>query len=252
MPDPPAAGHRLKAKLRALFRGGTSAPSSPSGPARPAPLAARISCRSQVLQTRYPSGEIGPEPVDYPVTGCSILVELAAPGVDTVVITSIGAEVTDVTEVEFDSVSVSQQRMPDLIGSDDLVEPTRRAVEGYRPLDPPHFEALLDHRPPIVERAHGSAQQPMAMPLILRPGETAFFFVAPVTSDVRLTSWNLFLHWTLGQYSDIIRWPLTVTGDTGHKIFYPHEHKASEPAPIQTLAPDHWTPRRPKPDDQPP
>ena len=35
--------------------------------------------------------------------------------------------------------------MPDLIGSDDLVESTRRSVDAYRPLEQPHLEVLLDN-----------------------------------------------------------------------------------------------------------
>lgn len=71
------------------------------------------------------------------VTGCSILVELVAHGVDTVTITGLQAEVAGSSEVPFDGVQRTMSAMPDLIGSDDLAEPMRESVTNYRPLDPP-------------------------------------------------------------------------------------------------------------------
>lgn len=231
------AGRGAREWIRSLFKRSASTPAPAS---RPAPLAARVSCRSNVAQVRNPSSDVGPEPVTVPVTGCSVMVELVAPGLDTVAVTGIGAEVTTTTDVDFDGVQVAMARMPDLIGSDDLVESTQRSVASYQPLDPPHFVALLDQSPPIVQVAHDSPQPPIELPLTLLPNDSVTFLVAPVTNDPRLMAWNLLIEWTVDSTRNTIRWPLSVTGDTGYRTALPNGE--NRPTPIRNIAPDHWSP----------
>lgn len=58
-----------------------------------------------------------------------------------------------------------------------------------------------------------------------------------------MTSWNLLVDWTVNSTRNTIRWPLTVTGDSGHTTYRPDGTSSS--APITDIAPDHWTPWQP-------
>jgi hypothetical protein len=229
---------RGKSWIRSVF-GRARAGQDPGSAA----LRARVSGSSQILRVRNPSSEVGPEPVHIGVTGCSLLVELVACGMDTVVVEGVRAEIVSVDEVTFDGVAQTMSRMPDLnLAPPDADDMLRRSVRDYRPLAPPHLEVLLDQRPPLVRPARGSTQEPVAFPVSLGPEEGLSLFVAPVTGDSRVTSWNLIVDYRAGdRRGSSIEWPQSVTGDVGFRTFSP-DGTAPEPTPVSVLAPDHWTP----------
>lgn len=227
---------RGKSWIRSVF-GRAKAEEDPGSAA----LRVRVSERSQIFRVRNPSSEVGPEPVHIGVTGCSLLVELVACGMDTVVVDGIRAEIISVDEVTLDGVAKTMPRMPDLNLAPDADDMIRRSVRHYRPLDPPHLEVLLDQRPPAVRPARGSTQEPVVFPVSLPPEEALPLFVAPVTGDPRVTSWNLIVDYRVGERRGAIEWPQFVTGDVGFRTFSPGGTSA-EPTSISVLAPDHWTP----------
>ncbi|MGP3947867.1 SseB family protein [Streptomyces sp. 7N604] len=203
----------------------------------------RVKERANIAMFRNPGSEVGPDPEITSVSGCSVSVELTSRD-RPVVLTGVRAEVTACRDVEFDGTQVTRSSQPDLILSDDLLAAARQDPGEYRPLDPPHFEALLDEQSPVVRPALGSPQPTPEFPLTLHPRCFGAFYVAPVTEDRRRVEWNLVIDFTLDGIHDTLSVPLSVTGATGLVAARPDGSDC--PTPVQDFAPDHWYPERPR------
>lgn len=190
-----------------------------------------------------PSSRVGPEPVHIPVTGHNIYVELAVTGTHDAMLHGFRAEVTERAPLDVDGVSITPYKMPDMILSQDLVEPNRRAVENFRPLEKPHDEVLLDVAPPLVRPAldedSAEVRPPFPLPLVLHPCDGIRLVFAPVTEDRRHIRWRLSAVVECGGNVGSPSWELQVTAETTYKSFHPG---GEEPGfvPVHGLAPQHW------------
>jgi hypothetical protein len=198
----------------------------------PAPMAvpprARISVRPHLARVMPPSSARGPEAVQVPVSGHSLVLEFQADPGAHAEITALRAEVIERLPLDADS----SQR-----------------VEDDEPLETPQFEVLLDADPPIVRTTLGEDGQ-LLHPDVTLPvevpdaGRVLRLVLAPVTDAMELLRWRLTTELRHAGHHTL-SWDLLITGDTGWRTFVPGGEAPRITRPEEVA--DHWGPKFPSP-----
>lgn len=208
-------------------------------------LALRINAHTHLSHTINPSSQVGPEPMEIPVTGYSMVAEMTCLGKIDIRILGFRAEVIQQISFQSDGIMIA---LPPNLNMTSLLPPdeeelVRKAMEEFIPLEIPHFEILLDKHPPIIRpalKADGRPARPTPqLPFTLHPGEYRSFFLAPVTHSPDLTAWSLHAIWEFeGKRQESPYGTFQVTGDTGWTTFIPYGEPS--PTPVNKAAYDHW------------
>lgn len=208
-------------------------------------LAMRITPYSHLSHIINPSSQVGPEPIEIPVTGYSMVVEMVCLGKIDCRILGFRAEVIQQTSFQSEGTMIALPPNHNRISflSPDEEELLQKAMEEFIPLEIPHFEILLDKHPPIIRpalKADGQPARPTPqLPFTLYTGEYRSFFLAPVTHSPDLMVWSLYVIWEFeGKRQESQYDTFQVTGYTGWSTLIPH----GEPSPIAVnqVAYDHW------------
>jgi hypothetical protein len=207
-------------------------------------LALRMNAYAHLAQVINPNSQIGPEPIQIPVTGCSLVAEMFCYGNVDLMILGFKAEIIRQTTLQSDGVMISMPPTPNRLSflPPEEEELAQKAMKEFIPLETPHFEILLDEHPPIIRpalKADGLPARPTPQfPSTLHPNEYRKFLLAPVTHSPDLTVWSLFVIWEIeGKRQEAQYGAFQVTGNTGFKTFHPHG--GSSPTPVNQVV-DHW------------
>lgn len=208
-----------------------------SSPNNDSSIALRINAFASLARIINPNSQIGPEPLEIPVTGYLVVAEMVCHGKVDYKILGFRAEVRQQTSFQSDGTMIKSSPKPysSVRYPDGLGEATR--------LEIPHFEILLDRRPPLVRpalKADGLPARPTPQfPFTLHSGEYRSFFLAPVTHNPDKTAWSLYVIWEVeGKRGEAQYGTYLVTGDTGWKVF---DSQGARPASVrETPAHDHW------------
>jgi len=209
-------------------------------------LALRINAYSHLTHIINPSSQVGPEPMEIPVTGHSMIAEMVCLGEFDYKIVGFRAEVIRQTSFQSDGTVIAMPPTPHRLSllPPEEEELARKAMESFIPLEIPHFEILLDKHPPIIRpalKAVGLPARPTPqLPFTLHPDEYRSFYLAPVTHSSDLTVWSLYVMWECeGKRQESPYGTFQVTGQTGWTLLTPKGEP--RPAPVgQVVAPDHW------------
>jgi hypothetical protein len=155
------------------------------------------------------------------------------------------AEVLQQTPFESDATMVATPPSPkrlSLLPPEDE-EIVQQAMEEFAPLETPHFEILLDQRPPLIRPALNADGEParpaVELPFTLHAGQYGRLLLAPVTHRPELTVWSLYVVWEFkGRRQESLYGEFQVTGYTGWMTFVPHGEPS--PTPVSQVAYDHW------------
>lgn len=216
-----------------------------NSPGNESALAVRITPHTHLSHIINPSSQVGPEPLEIPVTGYSMVAEMVCRGDIDFRILGFRAEVIQQTPFQSDGTQVAMPPNPNGISflPPDEEEIVQRATEEFIPLEIPHFEILLDQHPPVIRpalKADGRPARPTPeFPFTLHPGEYRTFFLAPVTHSQDLMVWSMYAIWEFeGKRQESLYGTFQVTGDTGWRTFAP----GGEPSPtsVSQVAYDHW------------
>ncbi|MEW2119229.1 hypothetical protein AB0945_29380 [Streptomyces sp. NPDC005474] len=211
-------------------------------PAHPQNFDIRVGGLSHVFAVLDPSTTVGPEPLQIPLTGHNVYVDLAATGDDDLVLRGLRAEVLGRSPLKPNGVSVVPQPGPTISYAEDLSESHRRALANYQPMQVPDAEVFLDESPPLVRPALDGQGLPVVpdyrLPLRIAAGTAWRLVLAPHTRDRGLVEWRLIADFTCGDFRAAIDWDLKVTAETTMRTFRPG---GSEPdfTPVHVIAP-HW------------
>lgn len=209
-------------------------------------LALRINTYSHLSHILNPSSQTGPEPMQIPVTGHSLVAEMFGLGKIDLKIVGFKAEVLRQTSFQSDGtlIQVSPQSNGISLLPPEEAAALQKAREAFTPLEIPHFEILLDKRPPIVRpalKADGQPARPTPpLPFTLHHREYRSFFLAPVTHSPDLTVWSLYAIWEIeGKRVESPYGTFQVTGYTGWWIY---SQDGRRPAPVgqSAIADGHW------------
>lgn len=195
---------------------------------RAVPARARITVRPHLARLIPPSSARGPEAVQVPVSGHSLVLEVQADPAADAEITALRAEVIE--------------RLP-------LDAESSQRVEDDEPLETPQFEVLLDADPPIVRPTLGEDGQPLHRDITLpvqvpADGRLLRLVLAPVTDATELLRWRLTAELRHAG-PDTVSWDLLITGDTGWRTFVPGGQAPRITRPEE--ASDHWGQKFPSP-----
>jgi len=203
----------------------------------------RVSGLSHVHAILDPSTTIGPEPLNIPLTGYNVYVDLVASGDQDVVLHRLYAEVIRRRPMKPSGVSIAPRPGQQGISySEEQSEARRRALENYQPMRVPDAEVFLDETPPLVRPALDEKGIPVApdfrLPLRTAAGSGLRIVLAPHTEDRGRVDWRLFADVTCGDYGATKRWDLMVTAATTMRTFHPGRTEP-EFTPVHVIAP-HW------------
>jgi hypothetical protein len=208
-----------------------------TSPKNDSALALRINAFARLVHIMNPSSQVGPEPMEIPVTGYSMVAEMVCHGKVDYQIVGFRAEVRQQTSFQSDGIMIKSSPKPytSIRYPDGLEEATRFEI--------PQFEILLDKHPPLIRpalQADGLPARPTPqLPFTLPPGEYRRFFLAPVTHTPDLIVWSLYVMWEFeGERRESPYGTFQVTGYTGWRTFTAQAEPS--PTPVNQVADDHW------------
>jgi hypothetical protein len=207
-----------------------------TSPKNDSALALRINAFARLVHIMNPSSQVGPEPMEIPVTGYSMVAEMVCHGKVDYKIVGFRAEVRRQTSFQSDGIMIKSSPKPYAsVRYPGLEEATRFEI--------PQFEILLDKHPPLIRpalQADGLPARPTPqLPFTLHPSEYRRFFLAPVTHTPDLIVWSLYVTWEFeGKRSESPYGTFQVTGYTGWRTFTAQAEPS--PTPVNQVADDHW------------